>query len=84
VSVVAAILAHRWDYWDWGGFIVAVHMIALWAIWWMTIVSIISAVDYFVGFWKKIDHAAERARTRRSSVLSRRKAKRAAEASRIG
>jgi CDP-diacylglycerol--glycerol-3-phosphate 3-phosphatidyltransferase len=84
VSVVAAILAHRWDYWLWfpkmpgGGFIVAVHMIALWAIWWMTIVSIISAVDYFVGFWKKIDHAAERARTRRSSVLSRRKAKRAA------
>jgi CDP-diacylglycerol--glycerol-3-phosphate 3-phosphatidyltransferase len=45
----------------------------------MTIVSIISATDYFVGFWKKIDHASERARTRRSSVLSRRKAKRAAE-----
>ena len=86
VSVVAAILAHRWDYWLWfptkqgGGFVIAVHMIALWAIWWMTVVSIISAVDYFVGFWKKIDHAAERARTRRSSVLSRRKAKRAAEA----
>jgi CDP-diacylglycerol---glycerol-3-phosphate 3-phosphatidyltransferase len=80
VSVVAAILAHRWDYWNWGGFIIAVHMIALWAIWWMTVVSIISAGDYFVGFWKKIDHAAERARTRRSSVLSRRKAKRAAEA----
>ncbi len=79
VSVVAAILAHRWDYWNWGGFIVAVHMIAVWAIYWMTIVSIISATDYFVGFWKKIDHASERARTRRSSVLSRRKAKRAAE-----
>jgi CDP-diacylglycerol--glycerol-3-phosphate 3-phosphatidyltransferase len=53
-------------------------MIALWAIYWMTIVFIISAVDYFVAFWKKIDHASERARTRRSSVLSRRKAKRAA------
>jgi CDP-diacylglycerol--glycerol-3-phosphate 3-phosphatidyltransferase len=79
VSVVAAILAHRWDYWNWDGFIIAVHMIALWAIYWMTIVSIISALDYFVGFWKKIDHASERARTRRSSVLSRRKAKRAAE-----
>ena len=73
VSVVAAILAHRWDYWTWGPVIVAVHMIALWSIYWMTIVSIISAVDYFVGFWKKIDHDAERARTRRSSVLSRRK-----------
>ena len=86
VSVVAAILAHRWDYWLWfptaqgGGFVIAVHMIALWAIYWMTIVSIISATDYFVGFWKKIDHASERARTRRSSVLSRRKAKRAAAA----
>jgi CDP-diacylglycerol--glycerol-3-phosphate 3-phosphatidyltransferase len=34
VSVVAAILAHRWDYWLWfpnfhGGFVIAVHMIAL-------------------------------------------------------
>ena len=73
VSVVAAILAHRWNYWNWGGFIVAVHMIAIWSIYWMTTVSIISAIDYFVGFWKKIDHAAERARTRRPSVLSRRK-----------
>jgi CDP-diacylglycerol--glycerol-3-phosphate 3-phosphatidyltransferase len=81
VSVVAAILAHRWNYWVWfptrngNGLIIAVHMIALWSIYWMTIVSIISATDYFVGFWKKIDHASERARTRRSSVLSRRKAK---------
>jgi CDP-diacylglycerol--glycerol-3-phosphate 3-phosphatidyltransferase len=76
VSVVAAILAHRWDYWVLfpslgGGFIVAVHFIAVTAIYWMTAVSIISAVDYFVGFWKKIDHASERARTRRTSVLSR-------------
>ena len=42
VSVVSAILAHHWNYWLWfptkqgGGFIVAVHMIALWAIYWMT------------------------------------------------
>jgi CDP-diacylglycerol--glycerol-3-phosphate 3-phosphatidyltransferase len=52
VSVVAAILAHRWNYWLWfpskdgGGFVIAVHMIAMWAIYWMTIVSIISATDY--------------------------------------
>lgn len=76
VSVVAAILAHRWDYWLWfpnfhGGFVIAVHFIAMTAIYWMTIVSIISAVDYFVGFWRKIDHASERARTRRRVVLSR-------------
>jgi CDP-diacylglycerol--glycerol-3-phosphate 3-phosphatidyltransferase len=81
VSVVSAILAHRWNYWIWfptnsgGGLIVAVHMIALWAIYWTTIVSIISAADYFIGFWKKIDHASARTRKRRSSVLSR-KAKR--------
>jgi CDP-diacylglycerol---glycerol-3-phosphate 3-phosphatidyltransferase len=78
VSVVAAILAHRWDYWLWfpnwhGGFVVGVHFIAMTAIYWMTVVSIISAVDYFIGFWKKIDHASERARTRRRKpkVLSR-------------
>ncbi len=71
VSVVAAILAHRWDYWNWGGFIVAVHFIAVTAIYWMTVVSIISAVDYFVGFWKKIDHASDKSRRRRSFVLSR-------------
>ena len=78
VSVVAAILAHRWDYWLWfpslgGGFVVGVHFIAVTAIYWMTIVSIISAIDYFVGFWKKIDHASENKRKRRSFVLSRRK-----------
>ena len=71
VSVVAAILAHRWDYWNWFGFIIAVRFIAFTAIYWMTVVSIISAVDYFIGFWKQIDHAAERARTRRPSVMSR-------------
>ncbi len=81
VSVVAAILAHRWDYWIWfpslgGGFIVAVRVIALTAIYWMATVSIISAVDYFVGFWKKIDHASDVRRERdsrrkRSFVLSR-------------
>jgi CDP-diacylglycerol--glycerol-3-phosphate 3-phosphatidyltransferase len=72
VSVVAAILNHRWDYWHFGWFPVGVHLIAVTAIYWMTIVSILSAVDYFVGFWKKIDHASGR-RRRRSSVLSRRK-----------
>lgn len=74
VSVVAAILNHRWNEWDFGGpFVVGVHLIAVTAIYWMTIVSIISAVDYFVGFWKKIDHASGRRRRRRSLVLSRRK-----------
>ncbi|WP_263385018.1 CDP-diacylglycerol--glycerol-3-phosphate 3-phosphatidyltransferase [Granulicella arctica] len=73
VSVVAAILAHRWLYWNWFGFIVGVHLIAVTAIYWMIVVSIISAVDYFVGFWKKIDHASNT--QRKSAVLSRRKPK---------
>jgi CDP-diacylglycerol--glycerol-3-phosphate 3-phosphatidyltransferase len=76
VSVVAAILAHRWNYWLWfpsigGGFVVGVRFIAVTAIYWMSIVSIISAVDYFVGFWKKIDHASDDRRGKRSFVLSR-------------
>jgi len=32
-------------------------------------VSVISAVDYFIGFWKKIDHAA--ADRRKSFVMTR-------------
>jgi len=72
VSVVAAILNHRWDYWNLWGFPVGVHLIAVTAIYWMTVVSVISAVDYFVGFWKKIDHVSGR-RRRKSSVLSRKK-----------
>jgi CDP-diacylglycerol--glycerol-3-phosphate 3-phosphatidyltransferase len=73
VSVVAAILNHRWDYWNFGGFPIGVHLIAVTAIYWMTIVSVISAVDYFVGFWKKVDHVSGSRRRRRSSVLSRKK-----------
>jgi CDP-diacylglycerol---glycerol-3-phosphate 3-phosphatidyltransferase len=71
VSVVAAILNHRWDYWNLWGFPVGVHLIAQVAIYWMAVVSIISAVDYFVGFWKKVDHAS--GRRRRRIVLSRKK-----------
>ena len=72
VSVVAAILDHAWSQWTFGPVIVAVHLIALTAIYWMTAVSIISAVDYFIGFWKKIDHASGE-RRKRPFVLSRRK-----------
>ena len=74
VAVVAAILNHRWDYWNFGWFPVGVHLIAVTATYWMTILSIISAVDYFVGFWKKIDHVSLN-RRQRNSVLSRRKPK---------
>jgi CDP-diacylglycerol--glycerol-3-phosphate 3-phosphatidyltransferase len=69
VAVVSAILAHRWYEWNFGGFIVPVEWTAITAIYFATAVSIISAVDYFIGFWKKIDHAAND--RRKSFVLSR-------------
>ena len=72
VAVVAAILNHRWDYWQFGWFPIGVHLIAVTATYWMTVVSVISAIDYFVGFWRKIDHVSTGKR-RRSSVLSRKK-----------
>lgn len=73
VSIVAAILAMRWDYWTlFAGLILPVRLIAQMAIWFMVAVAVISAVDYFWGFWKKIDKRAER-RRRRPFILSRRK-----------
>lgn len=74
VSVVAAILALHWDTWNFGLFFFPVRVIAHTAIWFMVAVSVISAVDYFVAFWKKIDQRVER-RRRRLFVLSRRKKK---------
>jgi CDP-diacylglycerol--glycerol-3-phosphate 3-phosphatidyltransferase len=73
VAVVAAILDHRWLQWNIGSFILSVDLVAHMAIWFMVAVSIISAVDYFVAFWAKIDKTAMQRRKRRSFVLSRRK-----------
>jgi len=73
VSVVAVILAHGWYAWHFGWFILPVEWIAIAAIYFMVLVSIISAVDYFVAFWRKIDHAAADRRAAASFVLSRRK-----------
>jgi CDP-diacylglycerol--glycerol-3-phosphate 3-phosphatidyltransferase len=73
VSVVAVILAHGWYEWHFGWFILPVEWIAIAAIYFMVLVSIISAVDYFVAFWRKIDHASADRRAHASFVLSRRK-----------
>ena len=73
VSVVAVILAHGWYEWHFGWFILPVEWIAIAAIYFMVLVSIISAVDYFVAFWRKIDHASADRRSHSSFVLSRRK-----------
>jgi CDP-diacylglycerol---glycerol-3-phosphate 3-phosphatidyltransferase len=77
VSVVAAILALRWNEWLFGWLVIPVRLIAVMSIWFMVAVSLISAGDYFWGFWKKIDKRVER-RRRRPFILSRRK-KRALE-----
>jgi CDP-diacylglycerol--glycerol-3-phosphate 3-phosphatidyltransferase len=69
VSVVSAILAHRWYDWQFGYLVIPVQWIAVAAIYFTVLVSTISAVDYFVGFWKKIDRAS---RDRRQAfVLTR-------------
>lgn len=72
VAVVAAILDHRWYVWRLGWFILPVHVIAVTAIYFMVLVSIISAADYFVAFWSKIEHASVTRRKERL-VLSRKK-----------
>ena len=46
-----------------------VKWIAIAAIYFTVLVSTISAVDYFIGFWKKIDHASNN--RRHAAVLSR-------------
>jgi CDP-diacylglycerol---glycerol-3-phosphate 3-phosphatidyltransferase len=78
ISVVAVILDHRWQEWPiYGNYIFPVDWVARLSIWFMVLLSLVSAADYFVGFWKKIDRHVEK-RRRRSFVLSRRKKRDAA------
>jgi CDP-diacylglycerol---glycerol-3-phosphate 3-phosphatidyltransferase len=73
VSVVAAILDHRWKEWPvYGNLIFPVHWIAYVAIWFVVCVSLVSAADYFIAFWAKIDRRVSTKRRRRALVLSRR------------
>jgi len=73
VSVVAVILAHRWQYWPvYGPYVFPVRTIAWVAIWFMVFLSLASALDYFVAFWSKIDRHVVK-RRRRAFVLSRRR-----------
>ena len=73
VSVVAVILDHRWKEWPvYGSYFFPVHTIALTAIGFMVVLSLISAGDYFAAFWSKIDRQHAKSR-RRAFVLSRRR-----------
>src|SRR5208337_2984964 len=69
VAVVSAILAHRWDSWQIGPIAIPVKWYAIAAIYFAALVAVISAVDYFIAFWKKIDHASKD--RRKAAVLSR-------------
>ena len=72
VSVVAAIVDHRWREWDLRLFFLPVDLIARLSVAFMLVLSLVSAVDYFVAFWRKIDKSVQRQR-RRPFVLSRRR-----------
>lgn len=73
VSVVAAVLDHGWHVWHIGWFEIPIDLIAVVGIYYMAGVSTLSAIDYFVGFWKKIEHASKGSRKRDNAfVLSRR------------
>jgi CDP-diacylglycerol---glycerol-3-phosphate 3-phosphatidyltransferase len=74
ISVVAVILARRWHDWPvYGTFVFPVYWIAVVAIWFMVVLSLVSALDYFIAFWSRIDRKAEKRRRRRSFVLARRR-----------
>ncbi|MGA9977259.1 MAG: CDP-diacylglycerol--glycerol-3-phosphate 3-phosphatidyltransferase [Candidatus Sulfotelmatobacter sp.] len=73
VSAVAVILDHRWPVWPVDGpYVLPIHWIAFAAIWFMVCVSLVSAIDYFVAFWSKIDQRVVK-RRRRAFILSRRR-----------
>ncbi len=72
VSVVAAVLDHSWRALYLGWFVLPVDSIALASIYFMALVSIISAVDYFWSFWRKVsDSTAARRKGENDLVLGR-------------
>jgi len=77
-AVVAVILDHRWQEWPlYKTYFFPVHWIAFAAIWFMVVLSLVSAGDYFLAFWSKIDRHVVK-RKKRAFILSRRKKRDAA------
>jgi len=73
IAVVAVILARRWYDWPlFSYYVFPVYWIARLAIWFMVLLSLVSAIDYFIAFWSRIDRKSEK-RRRRAFVLSRRR-----------
>jgi len=78
VSVVAVILDHRWQTWPlFHSYYLPIDIVARLAIWVVVGLSLVSAADYFIGFWNKIDRHVVK-RRRRAFILSRRKKQNAA------
>jgi CDP-diacylglycerol--glycerol-3-phosphate 3-phosphatidyltransferase len=79
IGVVAALIAHHWAMLDLHQFrvplVLPVDVIARGAIWFMVLISLYSALDYFVAFWRKIDTRVSRERRRKIFVLSRKRRK---------
>jgi len=75
VSVAAAILDHSWKVWPIGRFVLDLDLVAKMSMWFMVTLSLVSAIDYFVAFWSKIDRTVtlRQRRRRRAFVLSRRR-----------
>jgi CDP-diacylglycerol--glycerol-3-phosphate 3-phosphatidyltransferase len=71
VFVVSSILAHHWFQWEIGWLVIPIKWTAIAAGYYTVLVATISAIDYFVGFWKQIDRASKDRRA--SFVLTRRK-----------
>lgn len=73
-SVVAATLDNAWRVVHIGWFVVPMHLIAVVGIYYMAAITILTGVDYFVAFWRKIVKAtASRRITDNAFVLSRKK-----------
>lgn len=79
VAISLAIVHHYWFEIDLKYLTFHTEIVARTMMWIMVTISLISAFDYFAGFWKKIDHSASRTRRRRPFVLSRKKKPRATE-----
>ena len=79
VAVLACLLGRKWPVGDIGlGYVylpLPIEWIGRITVWGMVFLSILSAVDYFVVFWNKIDRAAKEHRIAARSARSRVRAK---------
>jgi CDP-diacylglycerol---glycerol-3-phosphate 3-phosphatidyltransferase len=75
VAVIASILDHRWTTAHFGvdrfSLSLNIELIAKISIWAMVVLSVASALDYFVTFWEEIDQAAEKRKNSVATVRSR-------------